>query len=64
MWPDRPHPTPGIDWRDDAQTELCTKVFAKQEALVFPPFATDDPTEYYGQIEACPRWTAGFFKES
>ena len=47
VWPPEPHATPGIDWRPEAQVELCTKVFARQAPLDFPTEATDDPTEYF-----------------
>jgi predicted O-methyltransferase YrrM len=47
VWPDEPHAMPGIDWRPDAQVELCNHVFARQEPMAFPREArTGDVPEY------------------
>jgi predicted O-methyltransferase YrrM len=47
VWPQVPHPTPGIDWRGDAQIELCRNVLARQALVDFPSEQTADPHEYY-----------------
>jgi hypothetical protein len=46
VWPDQPHPMPGIDWRAEAQTRLLTDVFAQQEPLAFPAESPADEPEY------------------
>jgi predicted O-methyltransferase YrrM len=46
VWPDEPHPTPGIDWRDEAQIELCGAI-ARQEPMAFPQEASGEPSEYF-----------------
>jgi predicted O-methyltransferase YrrM len=45
-WPPEPYPLPGVDWRPDAQIELCRDVFARQEPLEFAAEPRGDPTEY------------------
>jgi hypothetical protein len=45
VWPAEPHPTPGVDWHDSDQVELC-RAFAEQSELVFASEPTDDPNEY------------------
>jgi predicted O-methyltransferase YrrM len=58
-WPPEPYSMPGVDWRPDAQVELCRDVFARQEPLEFAAEATEDPTEYtrsspnYPLLDAC-----------
>jgi predicted O-methyltransferase YrrM len=36
VWPAEPHPMPGVDWRPEAQLELCREVFARQHPISFP----------------------------
>jgi predicted O-methyltransferase YrrM len=47
VWPPEPHPTPGIDWRDDFQRALCADVFAPQTAPEFPSSASAGRHEYF-----------------
>ncbi|HZO58588.1 MAG TPA: class I SAM-dependent methyltransferase [Solirubrobacterales bacterium] len=46
IWPADPHPMPGIDWREDAQVELCSEVFASQQPMEFPTGAPAGGPEY------------------
>ena len=46
VWPEEPHPMPGIDWRPEAQVELCTEVFAGQTPISFPKEAAPGVPEY------------------
>jgi hypothetical protein len=46
IWPAVPREAPGIDWRDGAQVELCTNVFARQERLELASGPSSDPHEY------------------
>lgn len=46
VWPPQPHPTPGIDWREDEQLALC-ELFAAQEPPAFPAAATADELQYF-----------------
>ena len=49
VWPEgEPHPTPGIDWRGDAQLALCRDVFAAQQPLDFPTEPPDDGEFWQG----------------
>ena len=48
VWPRKAHPTPGVDWRGQAQIQLCRDAFAQQTPMHFPPEATDDPLQYFG----------------
>ncbi len=54
LWPETPRETVGIDWRDDAQLELCQTVFARQEKLEFPDEPSGDPTEYFAANDQYP----------
>lgn len=47
VWPERPRDTPGIDWRAEAQLELCNTVFGVQERLDIANDPTEDAREYY-----------------
>jgi SAM-dependent methyltransferase/predicted O-methyltransferase YrrM len=47
LWPRTPRPTPDIDWREDAQVELCDEVFAVQQALRLSHDEPADPSEYW-----------------
>lgn len=47
IWPRTARPTPDIDWRDDAQVELCNKVFAAQPSLELCHDEPADPGEYW-----------------
>ena len=42
VWPARPRPTIGVDWNEEQQVRLATKVFAAQERL---PFLRDEPQD-------------------
>ena len=59
VWPDEPHPMPGIEWRPEAQVELCDEVFARQETMAFPEESPAGVAEYshaskrYPLIDAC-----------
>jgi hypothetical protein len=46
VWPDEPHAMPGIEWRPDAQVELCNEVFARQESISFPQESRAGVPEY------------------
>ena len=46
VWPDEPHAMPGIDWRPEAQVQLCSEVFARQEAMQFPDVSPAGRPEY------------------
>jgi hypothetical protein len=46
VWPEEPHAMPGIDWRPEAQVQLCSEVFARQEPLQFPDVASAGQPEY------------------
>jgi SAM-dependent methyltransferase/predicted O-methyltransferase YrrM len=48
IWPPAPRPTPDIDWREDAQVELCDDIFAAQQPLEFRRDEPVDPSEYWG----------------
>jgi predicted O-methyltransferase YrrM len=48
VWPPKPHPTPGIDWRGPEQLALCREL-AAQDPLEFPAARTADETEYFKQ---------------
>jgi SAM-dependent methyltransferase/predicted O-methyltransferase YrrM len=54
VWPDEAAATPGIDWCEDAQLELCRKVFAGQSRLELAVEPTADPTEYYATNDQYP----------
>jgi predicted O-methyltransferase YrrM len=47
VWPGEPHPTPGVDWRGEAQISLCRDVFAAQKPLEFAAERPADETEYW-----------------
>jgi hypothetical protein len=60
IWANPPRETPGLDWRERAQVELCRDVFAHQERLELREEASDDPTEYFaqnGQYPPLDAWT-------
>jgi predicted O-methyltransferase YrrM len=46
IWPSVPNESPGIEWRDDGQLELCTTVFARQERMRLAPGPSSDPHKY------------------
>jgi predicted O-methyltransferase YrrM len=54
VWPDEPHPMPGIDWRPDAQVELCTEVFARQQPISFPQESPAGVPEYSRESKRYP----------
>ncbi len=54
IWPQPPRETPGIDWREDAQRELCETVFAAQEKLVFREEAGGEQSEYHAGNDQYP----------
>jgi SAM-dependent methyltransferase/predicted O-methyltransferase YrrM len=62
VWPARPHRNPGIDWRADAQLELCLKTFAQQVPPQFPWEPTGDPHEYFGSNEQLSPLDAGILQ--
>jgi predicted O-methyltransferase YrrM len=45
VWPETPRPTPGIDWREEAQVALC-RSFSAQQEMVFPSQPTGSELEY------------------
>ncbi len=47
IWTTPPRDTPDIDWRDEAQVELCEEVFAAQQPLELRREESDDPSEYW-----------------
>lgn len=54
LWPPKARDTVGVDWREDAQLELCRTVFAVQQELPFVDQPSDDPTEYYALNDQYP----------
>ncbi len=52
LWPATPHATIGVDWRPEAQLELCRTVFARQQRLEFIERAGADPTEYHARNDS------------
>lgn len=54
LWPASPRETVGIDWRVDAQLELCRTVFAGQDKFDFIDEPSDDPTEYHAGNDQYP----------
>ncbi len=54
LWPANPRKTVGIDWREDAQLELCRTVFKRQRKLEFIDQPSDDPSEYYALNDMYP----------
>jgi len=50
VWPDRPPPTPGIDWRDGQQVALVREL-GRQDPMVFPTSDTGDPADYHTDNE-------------
>jgi hypothetical protein len=55
IWPAEPHPMPGIDWRAEAQLELCETVFGAQKPIEFPVESSPDVVEY---TRSSPRYRA------
>jgi predicted O-methyltransferase YrrM len=53
VWPEKPQSTPGIDWRDPDQLELCRQ-FARQPDLVFPTEPAEGADEYAASNTAFP----------
>jgi SAM-dependent methyltransferase len=54
IWPAEPRPTPDIDWREDAQVDLCDRIFAAQEPLEFRRDESADPGEYWALNDQYP----------
>jgi SAM-dependent methyltransferase/predicted O-methyltransferase YrrM len=54
IWPPQPPASPGIEWRDEAQVELCTQGFARQERLVFQFEHMGDPRDYFASNDQFP----------
>jgi SAM-dependent methyltransferase len=54
IWPLSPRATPDIDWRDEAQLDLCDEVFAAQEPLEFRREESTDPAEYWALNDQYP----------
>ena len=48
VWPEQPHPTPGVEWRGAEQLALCRDVFAAQQPLDFPSEPTADGEYWQG----------------
>jgi SAM-dependent methyltransferase/predicted O-methyltransferase YrrM len=62
VWPSKPRPTPDIDWRDEAQVELCDEVFAAKRPLDFRSEEPTDPSEYWAlnsQYRPLDAWVLG-----
>ena len=55
IWPAEPHPMPGIEWRADAQLDLCREVFAQQEPMDFPAESPAGAPKY---LRDSPRYPA------
>jgi SAM-dependent methyltransferase/predicted O-methyltransferase YrrM len=53
LWPQTPSETPGIDWRDRSQLELCRALGAEPK-LELAADPTDDPTVYYASNDQYP----------
>jgi SAM-dependent methyltransferase/predicted O-methyltransferase YrrM len=47
IWSTPPRDTPDIDWRDEAQVQLCEEVFAAQQPLELRREESEDPSEYW-----------------
>ena len=54
LWPASPRETVGIDWRADAQLELCRTVFSAQDNFEFIDEPSDDQTEYHAGNDQYP----------
>jgi SAM-dependent methyltransferase/predicted O-methyltransferase YrrM len=54
IWPSRPRATPDIDWRDQAQLDLCEDVFSASQLLEFRQDEPVDPTEYWALNDQYP----------
>jgi SAM-dependent methyltransferase len=54
IWPSHPRATPDIDWREQAQQQLCESVFAKQHPLALRREPSEDPTEYWADNDQYP----------
>jgi SAM-dependent methyltransferase/predicted O-methyltransferase YrrM len=54
IWPSSSRPTPDIDWREDAQVELCDGVFAAQQSLEFRSDESANPSEYWALNDQYP----------
>lgn len=54
IWTPEPAPTPGIDWRDMQQAELCSNVFAHHDPLSFKAAPGEDSREYFSQNDQFP----------
>jgi hypothetical protein len=56
--PEAPHPTPGIDWRGEAQVDLWRNVIARQTPIDFASEPSGDPHEYHTQQTTYPELDA------
>lgn len=54
LWPSQPRATPDIEWREDAQLELCQRVFGARDPLALRREPSDDPTEYWADNDQYP----------
>ena len=54
LWPPVPRSTLDLDWHEEAQLELCTRVFATQKPLVLRRSPSADPSEYWSGNDQFP----------
>lgn len=54
IWPVPPRPMPDVDWREQAQLELCEGVFAAQEPLPLRREESEDLTEFWADNDQYP----------
>ncbi|MHB8658429.1 MAG: class I SAM-dependent methyltransferase [Solirubrobacteraceae bacterium] len=54
LWPPSPREAVGIDWREEAQLELCHLVFAQQQQLEFIDEPSGDQLEYHTSNDQYP----------
>lgn len=57
VWPPQPHPTPGIDWREQEQAALLES-FGALEEFPIPDGPTGDPHDYHAGSEMFSRLDA------
>jgi hypothetical protein len=58
VWPDTPHSTPGIDWREGQQVAFVRDQLVRQRDFVIPDGPTGDPHAYHAANEMFSRLDA------
>jgi SAM-dependent methyltransferase/predicted O-methyltransferase YrrM len=54
IWPSISRPTPDVDWREDAQLELCNEISATQDPMELQADEPSDPSEYWALNDQYP----------